>query len=43
VLLNLQTGAAPAILGTNGTATFAGFKVTDPISLHFVTLDKYRP
>jgi len=42
VVLNLQTGAAPAILG-NGTASFAGFAPADPISLHFVALDKFKP
>jgi hypothetical protein len=43
VVINLQTGAAPAIVGTNGTATFAGFKAADPISLRLLALGKFRP
>lgn len=42
VVINLQTGAAPQLLG-NGTASFQGFSPADPISIHFVALDKFKP
>ena len=42
VVINLMTGAAPQLLG-NGTASFQGFSPADPISIHFVALDKFQP